>query len=193
METSSAYYSKEKDLIEGILERKAPAFEKLYSDNQVRLTNMVLSNSGNKEDAEDVIQESVLILYKNFSKNDFELNSTVSTYLYAIAKRVWLRKLKSRSKKWVTSNENLELSVNSDIEERELQISRMRLYRKFLYQLDADCKKVLLMFFENISMEDIAKEMNYASAGYAKKRKYKCKNKLIEMIKADPLYKELTS
>jgi len=180
-------------MIDGLIAKQPAAFEQLYRENKAALERMVTKNSGNKEDAEDLIQESVLILYKKLQTEGFELNSTIGTFLYGIAKRVWLRKLKSNSKKWVTSDDNMQLSVGDDKEEEELQISRMHLYRKHLGKLGADCQKILRLFFDNFSMEEIASRMGYTSAGYAKKKKYKCKNKLIELIKADPLFKELRS
>ncbi len=154
---------------------------------------MILANSGKHEDAEDVLQEAVLILFKNFSKPDFELRSTVSTYLFSISRKIWLRKLKSNSKKRVTSLDKLQLSTKDDFDEKELEISRKRLYRKTFEKLDKDCREVLRLFFNKHSMQEIAQQLNYGSISYAKKKKFMCKKKLIALIKSDPFYKELST
>ena len=66
-----------------------------------------------------------------------------------------------------------------------------RLYRKHFRKLGKDCQKVLEMYFDKVSMAEIARRMGFASEGYAKKRKFKCKEKLIQLIKAVPSFKDL--
>lgn len=41
-------------------------------------------------------------------------------------------------------------------------------------------------------MEMIAAQMGYSSEGYARRRKHQCKERLIERIKSNPAYEELT-
>ena len=46
------------------------------------------------------------------------------------------------------------------------------------------------MHLEGRCYEEIAKEMGYKSATYARRKKYLCKEELIKLIKADPDYKD---
>jgi len=186
-------YRDEKELIQGLIDKNPTAFEHLYSSNKAPIESLIFRSNGNEEDAKDVIQEAVVILYKKISEEGFELNSSISTFLYAIAKRVWFRNLKSKSKSRVTSILKKQLSIEDDNVFNEIEISRMHLYRKHFKRLGSDCQQVLRLFLTKHTMEEIAEIMKYASAGYAKKRKYKCKNKLLELIKADPLFKVLKS
>ena len=78
--------------------------------------------------------------------------------------------------------------IEKDLESTE----RRRLFRDKFKQLGEDCQRVLKMFLEGISMVKIAEKMGYASEGYAKKRKFKCKQKLTSLIKADVRFQELT-
>jgi len=47
------------------------------------------------------------------------------------------------------------------------------------------------LFFEKVSLKDIAKVMGYKSEKYAKKRKFKCKELLISRIKQDAQFKKI--
>ena len=74
-----------------------------------------------------------------------------------------------------------------DVEKNE----RHNLFRDKFLELGEDCQKVLSMFFNKIKMEVIMEKMGYASIGYTKKRKFQCKQKLVRLIEADPVYAEL--
>ena len=54
-----------------------------------------------------------------------------------------------------------------------------------------DCQKLLELFFQKKSMDDIAVEMGYASEGYARRRKSQCKDRLVELVKNDAVFREL--
>jgi hypothetical protein len=47
------------------------------------------------------------------------------------------------------------------------------------------------LFFAKIPYSHIAKEHGYSSETVVRQRVFKCKNKLIELIKKDPRYKSL--
>ena len=72
-----------------------------------------------------------------------------------------------------------------------LQVERGKLFYKSLRALGEDCQKLLQLFFQKTSMEDIAQEMGFASEGYARRRKSQCKDRLVELIKNAPEFSEL--
>ena len=41
------------------------------------IENYILKNSGTKDDAKDVFQDSLIVLYKNIKRESFVLNSTL--------------------------------------------------------------------------------------------------------------------
>ena len=56
---------------------------------------------------------------------------------------------------------------------------------KVIDQLGDTCKKVLMYYyFEEMSMQDIADKLGFANTDTAKTKKYKCKKKLDELVKA---------
>jgi hypothetical protein len=57
--------------------------------------------------------------------------------------------------------------------------------------LGRDCQQLLQLFFAKVKMEEIVKRLGVSSVGYAKKKKFKCKEKLILLVKQDSRYSEL--
>ncbi len=58
-------------------------FEKIVEDNGRRLYNVVYGMVGNREDTEEIVQETFLRAYKSYGR--FEGRSQISTWLYRIA------------------------------------------------------------------------------------------------------------
>ena len=80
-------------------------------------------------------------------------------------------------------------TASLDIEQNEQD----QLYRRQFQRLGADCQRILNLFFDKVSMSDIAQKMGFSSVSYAKKRKFQCKQKLVKLIKEDPLFQELNA
>ena len=69
--------------------------------------------------------------------------------------------------------------MDTDSSERE------KILAKCIDQLGETCKKVLMFYyFEEMSMQDIADKLGFANTDTAKTKKYKCKKKLDELVKA---------
>ena len=65
------------------------------------------------------------------------------------------------------------------------------LYQKHFNTLSTDCQKLLQLFFEKVPLKEIAGLMGYKSEKYAKKRKFKCKELLVNRIKQDTEFKKI--
>ncbi|MBK7410838.1 MAG: hypothetical protein IPJ40_23935 [Saprospirales bacterium] len=52
-----------------------------------------------------------------------------------------------------------------------------------------DCRQVLEMsLIEGKKAKEVADQMGYSSAGYARKKRYECNEKWKELIKSDPRF-----
>ncbi|HEY5824107.1 MAG TPA: sigma factor-like helix-turn-helix DNA-binding protein [Cyclobacteriaceae bacterium] len=61
---------------------------------------------------------------------------------------------------------------------------REKIIAKCLDQLGETCRKVLMLYyFDEMSMQEIADKMGFANTDTAKTKKYKCKQKLDELVK----------
>jgi hypothetical protein len=61
---------------------------------------------------------------------------------------------------------------------------RMRIYREQFEKLSADCRKVLSLFLEGITITEITRIMGYRSEQHTRNRRYRCKLSLIKRIRA---------
>ena len=59
------------------------------------------------------------------------------------------------------------------------------LYIEKFNQLSENCKEILTLYFNGLNYEDIVSEKEYASVNTVRQRVFKCRTKLIGLIKAD--------
>jgi len=178
--------------LRGIASNDFSVLQRIYKESLPNVIQHVQKNSGTTEDAKDIFQEAILILFKKVKKGDLELKTSFSAYLFGICKMLWLKKLKKNSKIEVTNEDLGEHGYEDNIEEQFLKSKKWTLFNQKFQQLADECKKVLKMSFNKTSNKDIANRMGYTEE-YAKRKKYKCKQGLTELIKKDQQYRLLTT
>lgn len=145
---------------------------------------MVLTNNGSEEDAKDVYQESIIILYNKVKSGDFELTSKLKTYIYSVCRRIWLKKLNSLGNKTAElKDEHDVLPVEDDLElheTRDLQFSKME---ESMLMLGEPCQTIIRDFYmQNKSMQEICEKFGYTNPENAKTQKYKCLQRLKKLF-----------
>src|SRR5512143_1215031 len=65
----------------------------LYRSNRRSIVAFVTRNSGSTEDAEDLLQEALIVLWERVRGGRFEATAAISTFVYATVRNMWLRKL----------------------------------------------------------------------------------------------------
>ena len=145
MKPESKYSDQE--LLKGIINSDAEILEFIYKENFPSIRHYVLLNSGNDDDAKDIFQDSLVVLYKKIKGTNFKLSSSLGTYLYSICRFVWLKELSNRKKYVIIENEEVSI-ISDEIEIIEIleQDERLGLYREKYEELSDDCKRVLKMF-----------------------------------------------
>ena len=143
----------------------------------------IQTHGGNLDDAKDMLQESIIVLWQNVSAGRFKLQSKLSTYLVAVAKNKWM--VEMRKKKRFVQDDPPEYisSAEPGILDKIVDDETLELVRFALDQIKPICKQLLLLFyFEERSMEDIANIMSFANMNVAKAKKYQCKKALQDMV-----------
>jgi RNA polymerase sigma factor (sigma-70 family) len=156
------------------------------------VSSFVKRNSGSDDDAQDLFQEVMVVLFENANKPGFALSSSLKTYLYGICRNKWLMVLRARKSKQTTliNTEQLDIPSPETIQEDIIYHEKNELLRIHFQEIGEDCQKIMQSFLSGISLRDIATEMGFTE-GYAKKRKFICQKRWIEMIWADPRFQEL--
>ena len=173
-----------REVVLGILNNSEDALNKLYIGYYPMILQFILNNNGDEDDAKDVYQEAIIILYNKIKGGDFELSSKLKTYIYSVCRRIWLKKLSQESKKTnnVSDFEDV-VAVEVDLEqheEKDLQFEKMG---SALLNLGEPCKTIIQDFYiNNLSMQDICEKFGYTNTDNAKTQKYKCLQRLKKLF-----------
>lgn len=168
-------------LIAAIRRGEERALSQLYQAHWPMVSHFVLQNSGTEADAQDVYQEGVMVFYEKVRDNSLELSCQIKTYLYAVCRRLWLKRLTSRSRFGVRLLEEeehgalLSTGAEDDLLAAEEQDRRFETMSEALQALGEPCRSLLEGFYLlDKSMQELTTEFGYTNADNAKNQKYKC-------------------
>lgn len=165
----------------------------LYLTVRPKVQAWIRQNDGDAEEVQDIFQDAVIAFYKYIMENKFKEGNTVAGFIFSISKNLWINRAKQKSR--LTGN--VEKYANIPDEESGFPIhtidqERTDKIQEILSQLGERCKELLTYsIFHTMSMEDISKRMGFGNADTAKTKNYKCKQRLIKLIKEHAHFKEL--
>ena len=55
--------------------------------------SLIINNNGTADDAKDIFQEAMIVLYEKARSGTFELSCQIKTYVYSVSRRLWLKKI----------------------------------------------------------------------------------------------------
>ncbi|WP_018612448.1 RNA polymerase sigma factor [Segetibacter koreensis] len=166
----------EQVLLKGLAKNDAKAIETIYKNNFNMVQSFVLNNNGSYDDARDIFQEAMIVLYENVKSEKFVLTCQIKTYLYSICRRLWLKRLQYANR-FTTQVESLEetVPIEEDLEHQEKRNLDFAIMERALGSLGEPCKSLLEAYYlQKKDMTDIASIFGYTNADNAKNQKYKC-------------------
>ena len=166
----------ENALLEGLARNEKKSVETIYRDNYNLVQALIINNNGSSDDAKDIFQEAMIVLYEKVRAGSFTLNCQIKTYLYAVSRRLWLKRLQQISR-YLPATENLEslVPVEEEIEAHEQRAQEFEMMHKAISSLGEPCKSLLEAYYlEKRNMQEIAASFGYTNADNAKNQKYKC-------------------
>ena len=170
-------------IIKQVKDGDVAAFATLVSRYEHLAFTLALSITKNKEDAEEVAQDSFVKAYKNLSS--FKGKSKFSTWLYQIIHNTALSKV--RVKKQLTH------PIDSNIEDRSIHLSesennklerldRKKILKKAISKLnDDEGFIVILYYYQELSIEEITTATNY-TASNVKVKLHRARKNLQEQL-----------
>lgn len=176
--------------IQGIRSNDTTILEEIYQKYSQAIIKLVTDNNGTIDDARDVIQESLIVIFKKTKDEDFQLTSSFLTYFYAIARNIWFKMLRKKRMSEVSINENLVLIEKSNVEAAIFKREKHNFYLSKFKKLGGQCQQLLEYYTQGKKVKEIVQLMGFSSEGYVRKRKFKCKEQLIKIIKQDQNYQE---
>lgn len=176
--------------IDGLLQNNSFIIQAIYDKFVPKVVNYIKQNSGDSDQAQDIIQDTLIAIYNQASENKLELTCPFDAYFFLLCKRKWLNQLKKSSNKEVTIKEEV-LYKSDDAQELAFQTDmfgeKQALFTEMFNKLGTACKELLTATFKIKSMEEVAESLGVTYA-YARKKKSLCIGKLTEMVQESPKF-----
>lgn len=165
----------DKSLIDQLRNEDAGAFEQLYQRYHPSIATYITQHSGTTADAEDIFQETMIVFLQKTRQADFVLSSSLKTYLFAIARNLWLKRLRDNKlvpvddlEKYGSASEGLNFELQRPPDNAEKVIL-------WLEKVTANCQRILkAIFFYKEPMVSLMKKMGWKNKHTAANQQYKC-------------------
>ena len=166
----------ERILLEGLAASDKKAVEVIYQENYNMVQSLIINNNGSPDDAKDIFQEAMIVLYEKVRSGTFELNCQIKTYLYSVCRRLWLKRLQQMNR-YSSPLGDIEsvVPVEEEIEGHEKRNAEFEMMEKAINSLGEPCKSLLEAYYlQKQNMQVIAANFGYTNSDNAKNQKYKC-------------------
>lgn len=156
------------------------------------ILHFIQKNNGTAEDAEDLFQDGLLVLYKQVIDEELVLTCTIKTYLYSICRYQWSNHLRKKKEVELNEDENEYITIQHSQLESLIESEEGKLIAELFEKLGEDCKRILIYFYyDQLRMKTIAEKMNLSSEQIAKNKKSKCLKGLRQLVLNSPFYKNI--
>ena len=177
--------------IDALLKGDAKTMRFIYDSIFPRVKYFIFKNNGSEEDAEEIFHNGLYQLIVRAKIKGIQINTTFEGYVFTVCKNLWYKELNKR-KKEVRNDGIFELKdKENEIIEAVLQQERWDLFEEMMTKLSENCIKLLKDYFNKVPYDIIVDKFSYASENVAFQRVFKCKKRLMGLIKNDPRYKNL--
>jgi RNA polymerase sigma factor (sigma-70 family) len=179
--------------IEGLAANDSIIIHEIYKKFVPKVLFYIRNNSGNQDQAQDVVQEVLILLFNQAKANTLELTCPFDAYFFLLCKRKWLNELKKTANKGVTINEDagfISESALELVEQTEEFDEKQQLFDAMFQKLGDKCQELLKLSFEIKSMEEVAEKLN-VTYGYVRKKKSLCIGQLTQWIQETKNFKSL--
>lgn len=166
----------EKILLQGLANEDKSSIERIYREHYSMVQSLVVNNNGSTDDAADIFQESMIVLFEKVKTGGFELHCQLKTFIYAVSRRLWLKKL-NQQQRYLPGSDNMEevVSIDEDMEIHENRQREFNLMEMAMNKIGEPCKSLLEAYYlQKKQMQAIAADFGYTNADNAKTQKYKC-------------------
>lgn len=180
-------------ILDGIVNNNSFIIQKVYQEFFVVVRKYIQSQGGREADAKDVFQDGIMVIYDQRKNNKLVINNNFETYLFSVCKHIWLNRLRVEKKMVLKEYDSLlyELEkqgwneIIKDAEEAGYKELRARIYQENFEKMSEECRKLLKMTAEGLSIKEITLRFGYKSEGFTYKKRSICKSRLIKLINQD--------
>jgi RNA polymerase sigma factor (sigma-70 family) len=161
--------------------------QRLYNRMRPLLLDFARKNMGTHDEALDLVQDTVVILYDQIRSGKYSHTGKLSAYAYSIARHLWLNRLKRKK----IETKILETESSPDVQESPLetilQQENANSIRSVFQLIGQDCRQLLTyIIYDEMSMKEVCGKMQYENEQVVRNKKYKCLKQLKEVLSSRP-------
>ena len=180
----------DREIIECLRNRQSYVVRYLSDRYMPMIRLMVSQKGGSLEDSKDIFQDGLMIMLEKIDNKDFVLTCKFKTFLYCVCENLWKMVLVKRQ----AANNYLTRRGDIDNENDFTEVLDNKLYETIFWDvfetLDESSKKILRLYWQEISPQEIAEKLGF-SYGYVRKKKCEAQSELTEKVKKHPGYKRI--
>lgn len=168
-------------------EKEAIWLTTVYRETFPQVARIVHQLGGDLDTAKDLFHDALLIYLEKRANNTLDIHGSLKGYLVGITKILLIRKFRSDSRQRPLDD----LADHPDIPADFYTPEKNRGLLQHLRAAGQKCLQLLKAFYyEQRSMEEIARTFNYSTPHSATVQKYKCLEKVREAVKRSDIYEE---
>lgn len=171
----------DQQILEGIRSSDDEILEYVYKQYYPMIYKMVVTNRGTSDEARDIFQDGIMVLYEKSLDKNFELRSSPGTFLYSVCYQTWLNKLNRQKKREQPGEEIPDQPEDSEHKKEESEHIHYWM-KQLLQQVGKSCRDILVKkYYEKRRDKEIARDLNLSGADYVKTQRYRCLKQLREL------------
>ena len=162
-------------LIDQLKSEDNAAYQLIYKFYFPGIAAFVRKNSGSVEDAQDIFQETILVLLRKIQQPDFILSSSLQTYVFAVSKNLWLKHLRDQKTFFVTDYSFEKFAAEPFLPELAHEKTREEKVNEWISKITPHCQWILkAIFYYMEPIENLIKKLGWKNKHTAANQQYKC-------------------
>lgn len=162
-------------LLDNLKNEDNASFEVLYKFYFPSVATYITQNFGSTEDAEDIFQEAIIVLLQKIRHTDFVLTSSLKTYIFSIARNLWLKRLRDNKLITVDSFDKYQQGSEQFTFELQTEPTKEEKITSWLTKITENCQRILkAIFFYKEPMGSLMQKMGWKNKHTAANQQYKC-------------------
>ncbi|MFN6945513.1 MAG: RNA polymerase sigma factor [Cytophagaceae bacterium] len=177
----------DKDIIQAIKSGDNQfVLSELYKNILPKIIGHIVKNNGNEDEAKDIFQDAVMSFYHQVKTGKFNEDYEINGFIFTVARNLWINRVKKMNRTIPMTAEEENMVNGLDLLENIITEERAYAIKNMLNQVGEECQKLLkYSTYDRLSMKEICVKMGFSSENVAKTYNYRCKQKLVQLIKGN--------
>ncbi len=179
---------KERGLIELLKEKRIEALKTLYEENYKMIFSIAYKYTNNKEDAEEILQETFVRAFKNIEKFTPENESSLKKWILKICTNISIDYLRKRKLMRIFGISEVQIKETQNIPSSEFEKNEIKDKMDYAISLLSPKQKIAfnLKYIEDFSLKEISEIME-CSENTVKKHLQRSVEKVKKYLKKEKL------